>query len=196
MRPAVLLDRDGTIIEDAGYLEALDQVRLFPWTIDALRLVRRAGFALVVVTNQSGVARGYFPESRVHEVHAHLDGLLARGGARIDGYYHCPHFPALSDSPFAIDCDCRKPKPGLALRAARDLDLDLSRSFVVGDKWTDIGLARAVGATGVLVEAGNTAAADAPPSGLIADAIVTNLIEAASWIISHGYISRGATDRI
>jgi len=187
VRPAVFLDRDGTIIEEVGYLDRVDRVAVYPWTGDALRLLDRAGFSLVVVTNQSGVARGFFPEARVLEVHAHLDRLLARGSARLDAYYYCPHHVDAADPAYRLDCDCRKPRPGLITRAARDLDLDISRSFVVGDKWSDVALARAVGARGLLVRTGSGAdEADLPPPpGVEADAIVAHLAEAASWILLH-----------
>ena len=184
MKPAVFLDRDGTLIDDPDYLDHLDQIAIYPWTADALRLLRRAGFALVVITNQSGVGRGLFPESFVGEVHARLDAELARGGASIDAWLHCPHHEASNDPRYRLACDCRKPKPGLVHRAAEALDLDLSRSVVVGDRWSDIGLARAVGAAAVLVETGAGARqARRPVDGLRPDVVLPSLAEAASWII-------------
>lgn len=184
MRPAVFLDRDGTIIEDIGYLDLVDRVSLYPWALDALRLLQRAGFALVVVTNQSGVARGFFEESIVHDVHARLSEELALGGVRIDGYYHCPHLADAADEAYRLDCDCRKPRPGMVHRAARELGLDPARSVVVGDRWSDVGLARAVGAAGILVRTGVGARQERfPQAGLTADAIVDNLMGAAAWIL-------------
>jgi D-glycero-D-manno-heptose 1,7-bisphosphate phosphatase len=185
MRPAVFLDRDGTIVEDVGYLDRAEHIALYPWTADALRLLARAGFALIVVTNQSGVARGLFPESRVRDVHAALDRRLVSGGARLDAYYYCPHYPEGSDAAYRRECDCRKPRPGMILQAAREHDLDLSRSFVVGDKWSDVALAGRVGARGVLVRTGSGSleATLPPPSGVRADAIVAHLAEAVSWIL-------------
>lgn len=184
MRPAVFLDRDGTIIDDVGYLDTVDRVTLYPWSIDALRLLRRAGFALVVVTNQSGVARGFVSETFVLEVHAHLSKELARGGVEIDRYYYCPHLADAREAAYRLECDCRKPRPGMATRAAAELGLDLSRSAVVGDRWSDIGLARALGAAGLLVRTGAGAGEAAQPvDGLAADAVVGNLMEAASWIL-------------
>jgi len=181
--PAVFFDRDGTLIDDVGYLDRLDQVALYPWTADALRLLRRAGFALVVITNQSGVARGLFSEAFVADVHAHLAAELARGGASIDAWFHCPHHHSADDPAYRLDCDCRKPRPGLVTRAAASLGLDLARSVVVGDRWSDIGLARAVGAAGLLVETGTGAReARRPVDGLRADAVLPSLAEAASWI--------------
>jgi D-glycero-D-manno-heptose 1,7-bisphosphate phosphatase len=182
--PAVFLDRDGTLIDDVGYLDRLDQVALYPWTADALRLLRRAGFALVVITNQSGVARGFYTEAFVAEVHAHLATELARGGAAIDAWFHCPHYDGTKDAASRVACDCRKPRPGLVTRAAASLGLDLARSVVVGDRWSDVALARAVGAAGLLVETGAGAReALRPVEGLRADAVLPSLAEAASWIL-------------
>ena len=183
-RPAVFLDRDGTLIEDVGYLDALSRIELFPWTVDALRALNRAGLALVVVTNQSGVARKYFPEGFIDEVHRALDVRLAAGGARIDAYYYCPHHPDGKLPEYARDCDCRKPRRGLVDRAAADLGLDPARSFVVGDKWGDVGLARAVAARALLVRTGTGATEEQRPRpGVAADVIVDNLAAAASWIL-------------
>jgi len=184
VKPAVFLDRDGTLIEDVGYLDRLDRIALFPWTVDAIRALNRGGFLVVVITNQSGVARGFFTEAFVEETHRHLSGRLAAGGARIDAYYYCPHHPDGTVAAYRRQCDCRKPASGLVDRAVRDLDLDPARSFVVGDKWLDVGLARAAGARGVLVRTGTGAAEEARPRpGISADAIVDNLAGAASWIL-------------
>ena len=185
MRPAVFLDRDGTLIEDVGYLDRLDQMTVFPWTVDVIRAFNRAGLAVVVVTNQSGIAKGLFTEAFVEETHRQLSARLAAGGARIDAYYYCPHHPDGVVDAYRQRCDCRKPASGLVDRAVRDLDLDPARSFVVGDKWLDIGLARAAGARGILVRSGTGAAEEARPQpGVSADAIVDNLAAAASWILT------------
>jgi D-glycero-D-manno-heptose 1,7-bisphosphate phosphatase len=184
VRPAVFLDRDGTLIEDVGYLHHLDQMTVFPWTVDVIRALNRAGLAVVVVTNQSGIARGLFTEAFVDETHRHLSARLAAGGARIDAYYYCPHHPDGVVEAYRQRCDCRKPASGLVDRAVRDLKLDPARSFVVGDKWLDIGLARTAGARGLLVRTGTGAAEEARPEpGVTADAIVDNLAAAASWIL-------------
>lgn len=154
MRPAVFLDRDGTINEDVGYLDSLERLTLFPYSIDAVRLLNGAGFCVVVVTNQRGVATGLISETFLHMVHDVLSERFRRGGARIERFYHCPHDPHAPIEQYRRDCMCRKPKPGLALQAADDLGIDLTRSYVVGDKWSDVALARNVGATGVLVQTG------------------------------------------
>jgi D-glycero-D-manno-heptose 1,7-bisphosphate phosphatase len=152
--PAVFLDRDGTLIDDVGYLDRLDQVALYPWTADALRLLRRAGFALVVITNQSGVARGFFSEAFVGDVHAHLAAELARGGASIDAWFHCPHHDDADDPAYRLDCDCRKPRPGLLRQAEKELGADLAQSWMIGDRHGDLAVAWAAGARAALVKTG------------------------------------------
>lgn len=184
LRPAVFLDRDGTLIEDVGYLRRVEEVAIYPWTADAVRALNRAGLTTVVITNQSGVARGFITEQMVAQVHDHLSAVLGAAHARIDAYYYCPHHADGIIEPYAQRCGCRKPARGLIDRAARDLALDPTRSFVVGDKWLDMGAARAVGARGILVRTGYGATEERQPQpGLAADAIVDNLVEAVSWIL-------------
>lgn len=183
-RAAVFLDRDGTIIEEVGYLDRPERVALYPFSIAAIRALNRAGFRVVMVSNQSGVARGFFDEAMLDVVHKHVAALLAAGGAHLDAYYYCPHHPDGTVAAYRRPCDCRKPASGLVDRAVRDLDLDPARSFVVGDKWLDVGLARAAGARGLLVRTGTGAAEEARPRpGVSADVIVDNLAGAASWIL-------------
>lgn len=154
LRPAVFMDRDGTLSEEVGYVNHLSRFRLFPFAVDAVRLLNRGGLLAVVTTNQAGVARGYFPEPLVHEVHAALASAMAAGGARLDGIYCCLHHPTAGQPPYRQDCDCRKPKPGLLRRAAGELGIDLGRSWVVGDKVVDLQVAWAVGARAALVKTG------------------------------------------
>jgi D-glycero-D-manno-heptose 1,7-bisphosphate phosphatase len=183
-RRAVFLDRDGTIIEEVGYLDRAERVEFYPWTIDAIRAFNRAGLAVVMISNQSGVARGFFTETVVDHVHTHMAAMLAEGGARIDAYYYCPHHPDGKVAEYARPCDCRKPGRGLVDRAVRELDIDPARSFVVGDRWLDVALARAIGASGVLVRTGyGMSEEQKQPDDLAADAVVDNLIAAASWIL-------------
>jgi len=146
-QPAVFLDRDGTINEEMGYINHLSRFRLEPQAVPAIRRLNAAGVKVVVVTNQSGAARGYFPASLVDEIHAHLKQLLAAGGAQLDGIYACLHGPA-------DGCTCRKPKPTLIQQAARDLDLELARSYLVGDRYKDIETAANAGVKGILVLTG------------------------------------------
>ena len=184
MRPAIFLDRDGTLNEDVGHLDRLERLTLFPWSLDAIRLLRRAGYAVVVVTNQGGVARGFVAESFVDEVRRVIGRRLAAIGERLDGHYHCPHEPDAPVAAYRRECDCRKPRPGLVRRAARELGLDLPRSVVVGDKWSDVALARAAGTRAVLVRTGyGRSQEQAPPPGLRADAVADTLLDAASWVL-------------
>jgi D-glycero-D-manno-heptose 1,7-bisphosphate phosphatase len=183
-RGAVFLDRDGTLIEEVGYLDRVDRVRLFPWSVTAIRALNDANIPIVLITNQSGVARGFFTEAVVDEVHRHIGRLLAAGGAHLDAYYYCPHHRDGKIARYAIVCDCRKPGRGLVDLAARDLNVDAARSFTVGDRWLDVALARNIGGRGILVRTGYGADEERrPPDGLAADAVVNNLVEAASWIL-------------
>jgi D-glycero-D-manno-heptose 1,7-bisphosphate phosphatase len=183
-RAAVFLDRDGTLIEEIGFLRFARDVAFYPWTVDAVRALNQAGLPVVVTTNQSGVARGILSEPMIEDVHRHVTMLLGAGGARIDAYYYCPHHPEATVATYRRRCDCRKPGCGMIERASADLDLDPARSFVVGDKWIDMGAARAAGARGILVRTGYGATEETePPPDLPADAIVDNLIEAVSWIL-------------
>ena len=181
---AVFLDRDGTLIEEVGYLDRPERVTLFPWSVDAIRLLNRAGVRIVVLTNQSGVARGFFSEAVVEQVHQHIAELLADGGARIDAYYYCPHHPDGRIAEFTRACDCRKPGRGLVDRAAREFGIDPAKSFTVGDRWLDVALARKIGGRGVLVRTGYGVSEETKPvDGLAADAVADNLIAATSWIL-------------
>jgi D-glycero-D-manno-heptose 1,7-bisphosphate phosphatase len=181
-RPAVFLDRDGTLIEERGYIDRLDLLSVFPWTADAIRLIRRAGFAAVVITNQSAIARGIIDEPFLLEVHRRLDARL--GDAPIDRYYYCPHFPDARDERYRMTCRCRKPGPGLIEQACRDMDLDPARSYMVGDRWLDVACGRAAGTGALLVRTGHGAHEEAsPPDGTRADGILNNLMEAVGWIL-------------
>jgi D-glycero-D-manno-heptose 1,7-bisphosphate phosphatase len=153
-RPAIFFDRDGTLSHEVGYVNHLSRFELFPFAVDAIRCVNRAGILAVVVTNQAGVARGYFPEELIGEVHAALRAALAAGDARLDGIYYCPHHPSVGAPPYRQACDCRKPRPGLLKRAAEELAIDLSRSWVIGDRIGDCSLAWSCGARGALVQTG------------------------------------------
>jgi D-glycero-D-manno-heptose 1,7-bisphosphate phosphatase len=185
MRPAVFLDRDGTLIEERNYLDRLDLIAPVPGVAGALARLRDAGFALVLVSNQAGVARGYFDESFVRAAHEHLAALFARDGIVLDGYYYCPHHPEGVVEGYRRECRCRKPAPGMVEDAARDLDLDVARSFVIGDKWLDVELARNAGARGILVRTGYGADSEAePPHGVQPFAIVDTLADAADVIVA------------
>ena len=183
-RRAVFLDRDGTIVEEAGYPDSLERLVFFPFTVDAVRTLNDGGFAVVVVTNQSGIARGIVPESFVAEAHRYIADRMQAGGARIDAFYYCRHHPDAIDPSLRGPCDCRKPQPGLLRRAAADLGLDVARSFVVGDRWKDLGAAQAVGARGVLVRTG-VGRDEEPQHGarIPGSVVVDDLAAAAAWIL-------------
>ena len=182
---AVFIDRDGTLIEEVGYLDRVDRIAFFPWTIAAVQALNRAGLAVVMVSNQSGLARGFFTESVVHDVHRRIAEMLDAGAAHIDAYYYCPHHPDGKVPGLGIVCECRKPARGLVDRAIREFGIDPERSFVIGDRWVDVGLARAIGAKGVLVRTGYGDAEERrPPPGMTADAVVDNLVAASSWILN------------
>jgi D-glycero-D-manno-heptose 1,7-bisphosphate phosphatase len=180
----VFLDRDGTMIEDVGYLDRLERLKLFPYTVDAVRLLSRAGFKIVVVTSQNGVANGVLTEEFLTEAHAHLSRVFEAAGASVEGYYYCPHSVHAVVEQYRTDCECRKPKPGMIRAAVRDHGLDPSQSFVVGDRWRDIEMGLAAGTRAVLVQTGyGRTEAGRQPASISNVPVVANLIEATSWIL-------------
>jgi D-glycero-D-manno-heptose 1,7-bisphosphate phosphatase len=181
LRPGILIDRDGTLIEDRDYLADPAGVRLLPGAVEAIAAANRARVPVVVVSNQSGIGRGYFAETDLTAVNARLVELLAAAGAHLDGLYHCPHLPG-------DGCRCRKPAPGLAEQAASDLALDLSRSFVIGDKEADVALGRAVGATALLVRTGYGEGVAA--KGVDADGVFPDLAQALMWVLGRLGVAR------
>lgn len=186
MRAAVFLDRDGTLCEEVGYVNHIDRFRVFPWSAPAVRRLNQAGIASVLVTNQSGVARGYFPEILVQEIHAQLQAELARSEARLDAIYYCPHHPEGQVAEYRKRCDCRKPAPGMLLRAARDLDLDLAASFMVSDRYQDLFMGFQKGTRGVLLLSGYGKGEylyhkDTWPRQ--PDCIAGDLLEGVDWIL-------------
>ena len=185
-RPAVFLDRDGTMIHDVGYLGRHQDIQWFPWTMDAIRLLNRAGYLACVVTNQGGVALGLFDESFVHEVHAAMAATLRESGAAIDGWYYCPHHPRAVAEALKTPCPCRKPGRGMIDAACARFDIDLPRSWVVGDRDIDVLMAEGVGARGILVRTGDgdhdaRLVGAGLPEGTI---VAANLMEAVAVILS------------
>lgn len=148
------MDRDGTINEQMGHINHLSRFVLLPGVPEAIRLLNREGFLAVVVSNQSGVAQGYAPLELVHEVHRHLESALRASGASLDGIFFCPHHPRGTVSGYAMECGCRKPKTGLIDQAREALQIDMARSYVVGDRCQDIQLAHRCGIHGILVKTG------------------------------------------
>lgn len=189
MRPAVFLDRDGTLNRELeGALARPEQLELLPGALEGAARLARAGWALVVVTNQSAVARGLCSLDDVRAVHADLAARLGAAGAAPAGIYLCPHHPELGDAPYRRACACRKPAPGLLRRAARELALDLSRSWMVGDALRDLRAGLAVGARAVLVGTGK-GAREAPRLGELEGpppARARDLAEAADLILAQG----------
>lgn len=182
--PAVFLDRDGTLIKEVGYLDRLDRLSLFPWSVDAVRLLNRAGFKVVVITNQSGIGRGLVDEPFVEATHRELAARLQAGGARVEAFYYCPHHPDADVEAYRKQCECRKPAAGLFTRAIEELDLDTRRSFAVGDRWYDLEPAVALGGRGVLVRTGYGVSALARPSARVSAAhVADNLMDATTWIL-------------
>ena len=151
---AVFLDRDGTMNEEVGYLDSIDKLKLFANTAEAIRLINESGMKAVVITNQSGVARGYFTEDFIGTVHARIQETLQSKGTFINAFYYCPHHPTEGIGVFRQACPCRKPEAGMLIRAAQDLHIDLYRSYMVGDMMKDMEAAQKVGAKGILVKTG------------------------------------------
>ena len=177
---AVFIDRDGTLIREVNHLTAIEHIEILPGVAAALRRLRTHGFKLVMVTNQSVVARGALSEAGLEKIHAEIVGRLAQDDARLDAIYYCPHHPTEGLGEYRTVCDCRKPKTGMIRRAAAELQVDPTRSYMVGDQLTDMELARVVGATGILVGRDEVAAGAGLPENYLS---VSDLNAAASWIV-------------
>ncbi len=186
MNRAVFLDRDGTVTEEVGYLTSLDMLKPIRGAGAAIKRLNEAEFKVVLVTNQSGVARGYFPESLVDDAHVLLRRMLMEDGALLDGIYYCPHHPTAGQEKYTIVCDCRKPETGLLDRAAKDLAIDLKQSFMVGDKWSDVELGHRAGMRSILVRTGfspDDPGNKRPDHVGDPDLTARDLAEAVQWII-------------
>ena len=153
-RRAVFIDRDGTLSDEVGYINHPSRFRLFPYAAAAIHHLNENGWLAIVTTNQAGVARGYFSEDMIAAVHERMTNELASGGGRLDAIYYCAHHPSVGEEPYRLDCDCRKPKPGLISRAARDFEINLNESWMVGDRYSDIELARNAGVKSAFVLTG------------------------------------------
>jgi D-glycero-D-manno-heptose 1,7-bisphosphate phosphatase len=183
MTPAIFLDRDGTLIRDVGYLSSEEQIEVLPHVPQALRLLKEKGFKLVVVTNQSAVARGWLTEEKLARIHEALVERLAQNGIHLAGIYYCPHHPTEGVVPYNISCSCRKPDVGLVERAARELRLDPARSYVIGDQVADMELARRIGAKGIWIGGERPTGREPVRSYFVA----RDLKEAARWIVDRIY---------
>lgn len=186
-RKAIFIDRDGTINEEVGYITDPSQVRVYDFAVDAIRSINDAGFLAIAVTNQAGIARGVFTEDFLSEIHLLINDTLRSGGARLDAIYFCPHHPRDGSQSYRIDCDCRKPLPGMLLRAAEDFNIDLAGSYMIGDRYRDVEAGHRAGARSVLVRTGYGAEELATESTLWLrkpEHIASNLLEATRWILS------------
>ena len=187
-RPAVFIDRDGTISEEVGYVNHPTRFRVFPYSSEAIRILNDAGWLAIVITNQAGVARGYFSEDVILRIHDQLTRDLQNESARLDAIYYCAHHPSAGEPPYRLDCDCRKPKPGLIQQAAKDFDIDLTSSWMAGDRYSDIELARNAGLRSAFVLSGygrgeweyQSQRWEHQP-----DLVCENLLEAVKSIVDH-----------
>jgi D-glycero-D-manno-heptose 1,7-bisphosphate phosphatase len=178
-RRAVLLDRDGTLNEEVHYLHRIADLRLIDGVAEAIATLNRNDWLVIVITNQAGIARGYFDRAAVDALHAHLLERLAEAGARIDAFYICPHHPN-----FGRPCQCRKPAPGMLLQAAVDYDLDLAQCWMIGDKDSDLGAGCAAGCRTILVRTGYGAETEGTPAAASASAIVDDVGAAVRFIMN------------
>ena len=186
MERAVFLDRDGVISEEVGYLGDSDRLLLIPRAADAVKLLNQSGLKTIVITNQSGVARGYFSEEMLGDIHRKMEELLSDQGASLDGIYYCPHHPEGTVATFRRECDCRKPAVGLLIKAAKEHSVDLPSSYLVGDKRSDMECAHRAGVKGILVLTGYGRDELKKVNGvpLVQPAFVAaDVLDAARWII-------------
>ncbi len=183
---AVFMDRDGTVSKEIGYVNHPGRYHLIPGTSMAIKKLNELGIKAILATNQAGVARGYFAEEMIDRVHNKLERLLAADDAQLDAIYYCHHHPDVGEGKFKKDCNCRKPKPGMLLQAKEDFDLDLSKSYMIGDKISDVELAHKVAAKGVLVLTGYGRGSyehDQDQWEVEPDYVAEDLFDAVEWII-------------
>ena len=155
MNKAVFFDRDGTLNEEVHYLHKIEDFKWIEGAIDAIKYCNDNGYLAIVITNQSGVARGYYPESDIMKLYDWMNDDLAKHGAHLDGIYYCPHHPTGTVKEYAIECDCRKPKPGMLFKAQKDHNIDLRSSYLIGDSARDVECAEAAGVKGIMYKGGN-----------------------------------------
>jgi len=182
MSKAVFMDRDGTIIEDVGYLNHPGAIQFIPGSIEAIKMLNAAGYKVIVITNQAGVARGLISENMLQTIDKTLHKWLLSGGAHLDGIYYCPHHPEHGYYPYRQVCECRKPHPGLIKRAQKDFDIDLSQSYMIGDKATDIEAGQKVGVKTIMVLSGHGTEEKGKLKNA-PDQFAANLLEAVKQIL-------------
>ena len=179
---AIFLDRDGTINEEVGYLSSLAQLMLYPQAARAIKMINVSGMKSIVVTNQSGVARGYFTAALVADVHMKIQSLLGPHQAHLDAFYYCPHHPE-GQGIYRQECNCRKPEPGMLLTAAQDIGIDLGRSYLIGDTRKDMQAGLKAGAKAVLVRTGYGREAEAECSDIGLNYVADDILAAVIWIM-------------
>jgi histidinol-phosphate phosphatase family protein len=190
-KTAIFLDRDGTINDEVGYLDSADKLRIIPAAFEAVRLINASGMKAVVISNQAGVAKGLFTEEFVRKINGQIQSALLAQGALIDRFYFCPHHPTEGIDPYRLICDCRKPEPGMLHQAAADLNIDLARSYVIGDRLRDVETAHRAGAKGVLVMTGyghdlmQETGPDRANELNQPDYVAQDILEAVHWILKN-----------
>ncbi|MEE8348030.1 MAG: HAD family hydrolase [Acidobacteriota bacterium] len=198
-QPAIFLDRDGTLIEDTGHLNEVEKISIYPEAFEAVRKINRSGIRAIVITNQSAIARGLLNEKKLGDLHRFLQDAFQQEQATLDAFYYCPHHPDAGTGSFTQKCTCRKPQPGMLLRAARELHLELATSYMIGDKLIDVQAGHRAGSQSILVKTGygnrelqllNEGGASTPPSedpSIIPDHVAGNVLDAIDWITERSY---------
>jgi D,D-heptose 1,7-bisphosphate phosphatase len=182
---AVFLDRDGTINKDVGYPNSFSLIKIYPFSFEAIRKINEAGLLAVIVTNQSGVGRGLIVEKSLHDIHRKLKAAFAKHDAHFDGFYYCPHFASSLTPRYRKNCQCRKPNPGMALQAAEDLNIDIKKSYMIGDKVEDILFGLNIQAKPILVLTGfgKKSLQKLKEKGMTPAYAASNLLDAVNWIL-------------
>lgn len=183
---AVFLDRDGTLIEDVNYLKRVEDIKLIDGTFEAIRKLNQRNIPAILISNQSGVARGYFDEDNVRLINDNLNLMLQKQGIKLDGFYYCPHHPKGTVEGYSMDCNCRKPKPGMIQAAMSDFKgIDIKKSFMIGDKVCDIELARNAGCRGILLKTGyGKGILDNKDDSFVEpDYIAEDILDAVNWCL-------------
>ncbi|KPJ69609.1 hypothetical protein AMJ44_03125 [candidate division WOR-1 bacterium DG_54_3] len=182
MNKAVFLDRDGTIVEDVGYMNTPEQIKFIPGAIEAIKMLNEGGYKVVIISNQAGVARGLITEDMLQTIDKTLHKWILHGGAHLDGIYYCPHHPEHGVYPYKQVCECRKPHPGLIKRAHRDLNINLSQSYMIGDKASDVQAGKNAGTKTVFVTSGR-GKEEKEKLKIKPDHVADNLLEAVKWVL-------------
>lgn len=189
---AIFLDRDGTINRDVGYPDSYDMIEIYPYSFEAVRKINAAGFLAVIVTNQSGIGRGLIRENNLLDIHRKMGIAFANRKARFDGIYYCPHYTESDFPEYRKDCSCRKPNPGMAQKAVRDLDIDTARSYMIGDKVEDILFGMNIGATPILLLTGygQKSLPALREKGIQPARVAETLLDAVDWILERENTAR------